>query len=159
MSNDLEDGSPIFAAASHTNIGKVDTQGIEIFLKYFISQHWTADFNYAWFDFTVKEELTENPILVNAPEHRFNLGAAYGSDLLDVSMRYRWVDDFLWSEGFFNGVVESYSTIDLTANIYFGCGFSFGINVTNLLNNKHYQMFGGDIIRRNAVATVSYRWQ
>jgi hypothetical protein len=33
-----------------------------------------------------------------------------------------------------------------------------GINISNLLNHKHYQLFGGDILRRNAVATISYRW-
>lgn len=158
MSNSLEDGSPIFTAVSYTNAGKADAQGIEVDLKYFISQHWSADFNYTWFDFEVKEELIGDKILANTPEHRINLGAAYISDWLDVSMRFRWVDAFPWAAGIFAGDVESYSLFDLTANIYFGDGFSLGVNVSNLLNNKHYQSFGGDILRRHAVASLSYRW-
>jgi outer membrane receptor for ferrienterochelin and colicins len=158
MSNSLEDGSALFAALSYTNAGRVNTQGIELSLKYFLSKHWKFDFNYTWFDFVVKEELMEDPILPNSPEHRVNLGAAYISDRLDVSIRYRWVDDFPWSSGVYIGHVKSYNLVDLTANIYVGNGFSLGVNISNLLNNKHYQIFGGDLLRRNIVAAFSYRW-
>jgi outer membrane receptor for ferrienterochelin and colicins len=158
MSNSLEDSSALFAALSYTNAGRVNTQGIELSLKYFLNKHWKFDFNYTWFDFIVKEELMEDPILPNSPEHRVNLGAAYISDRLDVSMRYRWVDDFLWSSGIFVGRVKSYNLVDFTANYHFGNGFSLGFNISNLLNNKHYQLFGGDILRRNIVAALSYQW-
>jgi len=158
MSNSLEEGSAIFAAVSYANAGKVNTQGIELGLKYFLNKHWIADINYTWFDFVVKEELTANPILPNTPEHHVNLGVAYISDRLDLSVRYRWVDDFPWAVGIFTGNVKSYNLVDFTANTYFGDGFSIGVNISNLLNNKHYQIFGGDILRRNIVASFSYSW-
>jgi outer membrane receptor protein involved in Fe transport len=158
MSNSLEDSSAIFAMLSYTNAGRVNTQGVELGFKYFPSKHWKFDFNYTWFDFVVKEELMQDPILPNSPEHRFNLGAAYASKRFDVSMRYRWVDDFPWSSGVYRGHVKSYNLVDLTANIYVGNGFSFGVNISNLLDTRHYQIFGGDILRRNIVAVFSYRW-
>jgi iron complex outermembrane receptor protein len=158
MSNSLEDDSAIFAALSYTNAGKVNTQGIELSLIYFLNKHWKFDFNYSWFDFVVREELIKDPILPNSPEHRFNMGAAYISDRLDVSMRYRWVDDFPWASGIFVGHVKSYNHIDFIANVYFGNGLSLGVNISNLLNNKHYQIFGGDILHRTIVAAFSYRW-
>jgi iron complex outermembrane receptor protein len=158
MSNSLEDDSAIFAALSYTNAGRANTQGIELSLEYFISKRLKFDFNYAWFDFVVKEELIEDPIIPNTPEHRFNLGAAYISDRLDVSMRYRWVDDFPWSSGVYIGQVRSYNLVDFTANYHFGNGFSLGVYISNLLDTKHYQIFGGDILRRNIVAAFSYRW-
>lgn len=158
MSNSLEDDSAIFAALSYTNAGRVNTQGIELSLEYIPNKYWKFGFNYTWFDFVVKEELMEDPILPSTPEHRFNFGAAYISDRLDVSVRYRWVDDFPWSSGVYIGHVKSYSLVDLTANIYFGNGFSLVLNISNLLNNKHYQIFGGDILQRRAVAAFSYRW-
>jgi len=158
MSNNLEDGSPIFVAASYGNAGRVNTQGIELGLKYFLNKYLNAYFNYTWLDFDVKEELTADPILPNSPEHRVNFGASYISDRLDVSMRYRWVDGFPWVVGIFNGVVKSYNLVDLTMNYYFGDAFSLGVNISNLLNHKHYQSFGGDILRRNIVATFAYRW-
>lgn len=158
MSNSVKDNSPIFAALSYTNAGRANTQGIELGLKYFLNKHWKFDFNYTWFDFSIKEELREDPILPNTPEHRLNLGAVYISDRLDVTMRYRWVDDFPWSSGVYAGHVKSYGLVDLAANYHFGSRFSLGLNVSNLLNNKHYQIFGGDVLRRNIVAAFSYRW-
>jgi iron complex outermembrane receptor protein len=158
MSNSLEDGSPIFVAVSLTNAGKANTQGIELSFKYFLNKQFSAFFNYAWFDLDVIEETLGELLSPNTPEHRLNLGISYISDWLDISMRYRWVDDFLWTKGIYGGMVKSYNLVDLTTNIHFGDGFSIGINISNLFNHKHYQYFGGDILRRNAVATISYRW-
>ena len=158
MSNSLEDGSAIFAAASITNAGKANSQGIELDLRYFLGKYWNMDFNYTWFDYKVKEELIEDKILANTPEHRINWGMAYVSDRFDMSLRYRWVDGFPWAVGVYVGDVKSYSLIDLTSNFKIGDGFSLGANISNFLNNKHYEIFGGDILRRRAVASISYRW-
>lgn len=158
MSNCIDDGSAIFVGASYTNAGKANAHGIEFDLKYFLSKHWNVDFNYTWFDFEVKEELIGDKILANTPEHRINMGIAYISDWFDLSLRYRWVDDFSWAAGIFAGDVKSYNLIDLTSNLQFGDGFSLGVNISNLLNKKHYQSFGGDILHRRAVASVCYRW-
>jgi outer membrane receptor protein involved in Fe transport len=68
------------------------------------------------------------------------------------------VNGFSWAAGTFIGDVKSYSLIDLTLNFKIGNGFSLGANISNLLNNKHYEIFGGDILRRRAVASISYRW-
>lgn len=158
MSNSLEDGTPIFAAASYINAGKANAQGVEVSFKYLISNQWNVDVNYTWFDFEIKEALIGDMILSNTPEHRINLGATYISERFDASMRFRWVDEFPWAAGIFAGPVKSYSLIDLTANVYFGNGFSLGINVSNLLDNKHYQSFGGDLLPRHAVASIAYRF-
>jgi outer membrane receptor protein involved in Fe transport len=158
MSNSLEDGSAIFAAASITNAGRANSQGIELDLRYFLGKHWNMDFNYTWFDYKVKEQLIEDKILANTPEHRINLGMAYVSDRFNMSLRYRWVDGFPWAAGTFMGDVKSYSLIDLISNFKIGDRFSLGANISNVLNNKHYEIFGGDILRRRAVASISYRW-
>jgi len=158
MSNSLEDRSAIFAVVSCTNAGKVNTQGVELGLKYFFNKYLSADFNYSWFDFVVREELIEDPIIPNTPEHRFNSGVTYVSDRLDISTRYRWVDEFPWGCGIFVGPVKSYNLVAFTANYHFRNGFSVGFNISNLLNNNHYQTFGGDILGRNMVATCFYRW-
>ena len=158
MSNSLEDGSAIFAAASFANAGRANSQGIELDLRYFLGKRWSVDFNHTWFDYSVKDELIADKILANAPKHRTNLGMAYVSDRFDMSLRYRWVDGFPWAAGVFAGDVKSYSLIDLTSNFKVSGGFSFGANISNLLNKKHYEFFGGDILRRRAVASISYRW-
>jgi iron complex outermembrane receptor protein len=158
MSNSREDGSAICAARSYTNAGRANAQGVELDLKYFLAEHWNVDFNYSWFDYEVKEELIADKILPNTPEHRINLGMAYVSDRFDTSLRFRWVDGFPWAAGVFAGDVKSYSLLDWTSNYKLNNGFSLSLNISNALNNKHYEIFGGDILRRRAVASVSYRW-
>lgn len=158
MSNSLENGSAIFAVASVSNSGRIDAQGIELGLKYFFNTNLSAYINYAWFDSEVKEEFIGFTKTPNTPEHRIGFGASYISDRLDISLRYRWVDDFLWASGIFRGMVNSYNLFDLTSNIYFANGFSIGLNIFNLFNVKHYQCFGGDMLHRNIVATFGYRW-
>ncbi|MFC2167300.1 TonB-dependent receptor [Acidobacteriota bacterium] len=158
ISNSLEDGSPIFAAFSLASAGRANTQGIELGLKYFLNEHLSSYFNYTWFDYDIKEEASGVPSTSNTPEHSINIGASYISDQIDISIRYRWVDDFQTAGMVNKGLVKSYNLVDLTSNVYFGDGFSVGLNISNLLNHKHYQYFGGNILQRFAVATISYRW-
>jgi outer membrane receptor protein involved in Fe transport len=68
------------------------------------------------------------------------------------------VDDFPWRNGVFVGPVKSYKRVVFIANYHFKKGFSLGFNISNLFNEKHYEIFGGDILRRNIAATFSYRW-
>lgn len=158
MSNSLEDGSPIFAYGSKTNAGRANTQGIELGLKYFLTKHLRAYCNYTWFDFEVKEEASGVRHSANTPEHRINLGVSYISDRFDIAMSYRWVDGFQEVGVIYTGYVKAYNLVDFTSNFYFGENFSVGVNISNMLNHKHYQFFGGDILRRHAVATFSYSW-
>ena len=69
------------------------------------------------------------------------------------------MDGFPWAVGIFIGDVKSYDLVDITSNVYLGKGISLGLNVSNLLNEKHYESFGGDILSRRVLANVSYRWQ
>ena len=41
---------------SYANAGVVDTQGIDVAFNYYVSDRVLADFNYSWFDFTVKSK-------------------------------------------------------------------------------------------------------
>ena len=158
LSNNL-DGTPIFALASYTNAGQVDTEGVDIGLNYYINKNWVFDFSYSWFDFEVVEAgLSANDLLPNAPEHKFSTGITYNGENYGVGLKYRWVDDFDWAAGFFVGPVESYDIVDLNANYDVNDRVGLSLAVSNLLDNEHYQIFGGDIITRRAIGTVTFRW-
>ena len=36
--------------------------------------------------------------------------------------------------------------------------FEVGLNVSNLFDDEHIEAFGGDVIERRALASVTYRW-
>ena len=79
-------------------------------------------------------------------------------DLWDASLGLRWVDDFRWGVGPFQGNVESYATFDLGANYALTEQVTIGFNVANLFDDKHYEAFGGDILARRALAHLALTW-
>ncbi|NIM63540.1 MAG: TonB-dependent receptor, partial [Acidobacteria bacterium] len=72
----------------------------------------------------------------------------YSGNHLDATLRGRWVDEFRWEDGPFKGDVMAYTTVDLNANYAFGDGWKAGITVANLLDDEHYEAFGGDLLGR-----------
>ncbi|MDA8020463.1 MAG: TonB-dependent receptor [Thermoanaerobaculia bacterium] len=156
LSNNV-DGTPIFALASYTNAGEVDTEGIDVGLNYYATPEWLVEFSYSWFDFDLVDlgGLTD-PIFPNAPENKAAFGVTYTGERWGFSAKYRWTDDFFWAAGVFEGPVDSYSIVDLTGNFEINENISVGINVSNVFDDEHYQSFGGDILGRRALGTVKF---
>jgi iron complex outermembrane receptor protein len=157
MSNDA-DGSPIFAAASYTNVGSVDTQGVDLSVQYSPVAPVMAELTYSWFDFDVRRDLPDDPLSSNTAPHRLGLGISYTSAPIAVSIRYRWSDSFTWATGIFRGVVPAYGVVDLGGTLDIGRRGIVRVNVANLLDNRHYEMFGGDLLRRRAVVDLGVKW-
>lgn len=143
---------------SYANAGVVDTEGIDFALNYYITGSWIADLSYSWFDFEVKESQLGDQLLPNAPENKLSAGLAYSGERLGASVKYRWVDDFAWAAGVFVGFVPSYDVVDLGVNYRINDNLQVGIDVSNLLDEENYQAFGGDIVTRRALGSVSFRW-
>lgn len=143
---------------SYANAGAVDTEGIDFALNYYVSNQWTVDFSYSWFDFEVKEQALGDQLLPNSPENKWNAGVTYNASKLAASLKYRWVDDFRWAAGVFVGDVPSYDLVDLSANYRFNDYFAFGVDISNLFDDEHYQTFGGDLLARRALGHVTFNW-
>ena len=76
-------------------------------------------FSYSWFDFQPQADIPPGfePLLApNTLENTFRAGLGYITDRWDADFAVRWVDDFRWSVGVFQGDVESYTSLDLNAN-------------------------------------------
>jgi outer membrane receptor for ferrienterochelin and colicins len=153
----LPNGQPALVL-SYANSGVVDTQGVDVAFNYYVSNRWVADFSYSWFDFEVKEQNERDQLLPNAPETKFSAGLAFTGDRLSTSLKYRWVDDFPWAAGIFVGEVPSYDLIDLSVGFRFTDNWEVGVDVSNLLDEEHFQSFGGDLISRRALGHVSFSW-
>jgi iron complex outermembrane receptor protein len=159
LSNNL-DGTPILAAASYTNFGDVDTQGIDLGLNLIGNGGWRYQAAYSWFDFDIKDDVPslERLLLPNSPTHKAAAGLSYVADRWDGSFSFRWSDDFRWVTGPFQGVVEAYYTADLAANVKVTDHVTLGVNVANLTDNEHWESFGGDLLHRRTLGHVTYRW-
>jgi outer membrane receptor protein involved in Fe transport len=143
---------------SYTNAGRVDTQGGEIAVNYYLTNNWLVDANYAHFDFDVKEQRLGDQLLPNAPANKFNIGLAWRGTKLDTKVTYRWVEDFDWAAGIFVGHVPQYDLVNVSGNYQLTNRFGLGVDISNLLDDEHYEAFGGDLMSRRALGFVSVNW-
>ncbi len=151
-------GDPIFTAFSIANFGEVRAEGVEISLSGRLGGRWKLDLNYSHSDFDVRQQLNEDPIRANSSENKLALGLSYLGETLDAAVRYRHAQGFYWSSGIFTGPVPSYDVVDLTANYRITPRVRVGLDVANLLNHRHWEMFGGDLLERRTLAYVSFAW-
>lgn len=158
LSNDPLSDDPIFALSTIVNFGRMDTQGAEVALDHSLGRRWRLTFNYSWLDFDIKDELAEAPIEPNGPEHKFNLGLTYAGERVSASVHSRWVDSFRWAEGLLRGPVPSYQVVNLAGLYRFSDAWEIGLNVSNVLNDVHYEAFSGDLLERRVLGHVGFSW-
>jgi outer membrane receptor for ferrienterochelin and colicins len=159
----LPDGSTAIVI-SYANAGKVDEKGIEVGGKVYVSDEFTVDVNWAYFDFSVKtppvfqvkEAQITDALLPNTPRHKVNIGFSYSNPVgFNAGLTARWVEKFSWAGGIFNGNVPEYTLVNLNAGYQLTRNVYLGVNISNLLNRKHYEIFGGSILERRGVATLT----
>ncbi|MFM1745057.1 MAG: hypothetical protein RLZZ630_994 [Bacteroidota bacterium] len=140
----------------------VTTQGVSIGLNYYFRRFYTLSGNWSWNQ--LDRRGSDDPLIpaFNTPRHKFNIGLtgtqmdnALGSNY-GFSINYKWVEGFLF-EGSpqFTGSIESYGLLDLQINKAFPEAKStFKLGCANVLNNLHYEVFGGPLIGRLAYIQV-----
>lgn len=153
------DGAPVFAALSFANAGRVDSQGVDLALQGTLGRGWSFAASCSHLDFDIQEQAAENPILPNAAEDRAHLSLSWAGERLGSSLGVRWVDSFSWRSGVFQGRVPSYQVVDWYAGYKVSERWSVGLNVANLLDEEHYEIFGGDLLGRRALGTVTLSFQ
>ncbi len=158
LSNSPVDETALLNAVTYTNFGEVDTQGLEIGLNANLTENWLFNFTYNWFDFDIKQQLAEDPLFANAPENQYGLGLTYLASKYDASLKYRHVDGFDWAAGVFRGRIPSYDLVDFNATYHFSDRLEAGLNISNLLDENHYQIFGGDLLERRLLGHFSISW-
>ena len=115
--------------------------------------------NYSWLDHDVREDLAGSPPLVaNSPSHAWNLRWTYTDERISAALHFRWSDSFRWTEAVVNGIVPSYSVLNLDASYQISDSWEVGINVSNLLDNEHFEFFSGDLLGRYALVNVGFSW-
>jgi len=157
MSN-ATSGEPIFAVLSLGNFGTATTQGLELSSLTMLPSGWRIELGYSWFDADVEVSSPETPLEPNTPPHQASAGLVYATPRFDAGGRLRWVHEFEWVSGVFAGPVPSYAVIDAQTNVKLTGQLTLGVDVANLLDNDHYEMFGGDLLGRRALAHLTVGW-
>ncbi len=150
-------GAPAFVVAP-TNVALVNEIGAEISGAYFLTNEISVNLNYAYLDTrVVSNDEIRAKILPNTSRHRINGGVSYlKPGVLDAGVTIRYVEGFRWLAGTTEGFVPAYAVVNVNAGYHLTPELRLSINVFNLLDRAHYEVFGGTILRRQATGTVSY---
>ncbi|MEP7263552.1 MAG: TonB-dependent receptor, partial [Bacteroidota bacterium] len=141
---------------------QVTTQGASIGLNYLFAKFFSVNGNYS---FNRLNKESDDPLVpaYNTPKHKFNVGIS-GRDIITQKIKnwgfninYKWVQGFLF-EGSpqFTGKIDTYDLVDFQVNKKFPEQHTtFKLGVQNLLNNKHYEVYGGPLVGRLAYFQVN----
>lgn len=146
------------------NIAQVNEYGVEISANYYVTDELSLRANYAWLGFDVNQEdgTENNEILPNTSPNRFNFGFTYDEKEGDypwlVSADFRGVQGFDWVAGLFTGHVPEYWVLNMNAAVELTDNIDLGVNVFNVLDRRHYQIFGGTILGRYATANLVFEF-
>lgn len=143
------------------NIGLVNEYGTEIGFNYYVNDNLLLTANYAYLAIEVIENNSPtNKILPNTSPNRVNVGFEYKNTIFDMPFKVianaRGVESFKWIAGFYEGNVPGYYVVNLSGNIDLTKEINLGFNVFNLLDKKHYEIFGGTYLRRYGSVSLSY---
>ncbi|MEL6863285.1 MAG: TonB-dependent receptor [Bacteroidota bacterium] len=152
-----------FYRVSANSTERVTTQGFSVGLNYYYKKLAFTG-NYSW---NVLNTQTDDEIIpaFNTPEHKFNIGFS-GRDMtlfntwrhVGFSVNYKWVEGYLF-EGSpqFTGVIDSYDLLDMQVNWRIPRWHStIKLGASNILNNLHYEVYGGPLLGRMAYISVLY---
>jgi iron complex outermembrane receptor protein len=140
---------------SYGNAGKVTEAGIEVEASYDVSEAVRLSANYAFFDFDVKEQGANDVLLPNAPGDKFNVGVIYRKGAVETQIAVKYVPGFEWAAGIFRGRILAYALVNVSASYSFTSAITLSTNITNLLDRSHYEIFGGSLIGRRAVVSLT----
>jgi iron complex outermembrane receptor protein len=152
-----DDGSPYIPLLSFGSFGEVDTRGAELTLG-MARGPWRFDASASWFDYEVAAEASEHPLAPNRAEWQAALGLGFVAERWSATLDGRWSDAFAYRSGIFVGPVPAYTVVDAGVRYTLDEHWSLALSVANLLDDEHYESFGGDLLRRRALASATLRW-
>ncbi len=138
----------------------VTTQGASIGINYYLHPKYSLNGNYSWNK--LNKSSNRDPIIpaYNTPEHKYNIGLIgreiHLSTKKDIfrnfgfSINYKWVEEFKF-EGSpqFTGIVPTYDIVDMQISKKITeINTTLKLGSSNILNNKHYEVYGGPYIGR-----------
>lgn len=138
---------------------QVTTMGATVGLNYYIGQYFAATANYSWNK--LDRQNSTDPLIpaFNTPEHKVNVGFnGRNFHQFSFSANYKWVQGYRF-EGSpqFTGDIPSFGLVDAQVSRAFSkANTTVKVGASNVLNNLHYEIYGGPLVGRLVYASVLY---
>jgi iron complex outermembrane receptor protein len=141
---------------SYTNKGLVNERGLELSFNYYLTDEFLISANWSYFDFDIEEQQEGDILLPNNPKNKFGYSIRYTiPNGLDVELSGRSLQAFDWAAGVFAGRIPEYHLFNLSAGYQITQRYRAGLTVTNLFDRQAYQIFGGSIVGRQLIASIT----
>lgn len=141
---------------SYANKGQVNERGFELGFNYYLTDEFLLSANWSYFDFDIKDKQEGDKLLPNNPKNKFGYSIRYtNSSGFSAEFSGRSVQSFDWAAGVFAGRIPEYHLFNLSAGYQITQRYRAGLTVTNLFDRQSYQIFGGSIVGRQLIASIS----
>jgi iron complex outermembrane receptor protein len=141
---------------SYSNKGLVNERGLELSFNYYLTDEFLISANWSYFDFDIEEQQEGDILLPNNPKHKFGYSIRYTNpNGFDVELSGRSLQAFDWAAGVFAGRIPEYHLFNLSAGYQITQRYRAGLTVTNLFDRQAYQIFGGSIVGRQLIASIT----
>jgi iron complex outermembrane receptor protein len=156
----LNDGTSALVV-SFGNTGKATEWGAEVSAGASITQSLSAQLSYAHHEFNLDYDAfaAEDTVFSNTPKNSWSLSSTYsGPHGLRVRGSVRAADPFRYRTTQWRGLVPHTTTVDANVMNPFTDRLRVSVNASNLLNERRFQVFGGSLVGRRIVGSLSYAW-
>ncbi len=141
------------------SLDEVTTMGFAVAVNYYIGRYFAVTGNYSYNK--LDRHGSTDPLIpaYNTPLNKYNIGFN-GRDIkhFGFNINYKWVQGFDF-EGSpqFTGHIDSYGLLDVQVNRQFPRMYStLKIGASNVLNNMHYEVYGGPKVGRVAYVSLLF---
>jgi outer membrane receptor protein involved in Fe transport len=154
----LPDGSRAIVV-SYANAGKVNEWGIELGVGYGITPEVRVDGTYTYFQFDVQDPgliQAGQDLVPNTPRNKGSVSLSYtGQQGIDANIQAKFVGAHNWAAGIFAGRIPAGQIVDLSVGYRLNNNIRFYSNVTNLLDQDRFQLYGGSLVGRRVLGGIT----
>jgi outer membrane receptor protein involved in Fe transport len=140
---------------SYSNAGEVTERGVELGVGYQFTPGIRGDVTFTGFDFEVESQAAGDQLLPNTPSKKATFGLAYAGPRFDANASLRLTDGYQWAAGVFQGYVPSSELLTVAAGFRLNNNFRIHATGTNVLDQEHFQLYGGSVLRRRVLAGLT----
>jgi len=149
--------TPLHSILAPLNYGEVTMAGVDVGLTYFLRQYQlTFDTNFSFYKSTeYYNSLTKKNDPINAPKFKMNATIAWSSKFGDIAIKYKHVDQYVWKDGIWSGIIGPYDLYDILYNYDLTEHVNLNITIQNIFNKVHKEMVGGPALGRQMIVRLT----
>jgi outer membrane receptor protein involved in Fe transport len=127
-------------------------------MEYYLTKEIHFELGYSNYQFEVTKSDKTQQLLPNTSPNKYKAGITYlKPESFDFQVNLNYTEGFDWLAGTYVGRVPDYAVLNFSAGYYLIKNLEIGVNVYNVLNRKHYEIFGGTYVPRYTTFKLSYQ--